>query len=875
MLEMIGKHKFKIAIAVPLGLLALYKLYKYFKKQPTVATETELQNEDEVAPTPAEIDDILNKVSMQLPEPGEAKSFGLTLGTKPVPMEKERNNVWFDKSFEITPMELRHGVSSVKSMDINQFANLIAKNIFKVEIFSDAWSGKTHLLGIVGQVFLVNTHAYVKCSDSIVLRAQVGVSNTGIKNIVTLNLHKTQFRLLSGDISFIVLGAMPACKDITKYFSDTALEGKHKGFYIFPFLKNKVQAVKYIEYNPLTYFTALEINSDAYESTVHTPTVIGSCGCPLVISNGHGYIVAGFHFSGNATKAYSIPLAYNMFKTILKDIHVMYQYEPGVIKLKYPSKEHSLTNLHNKSPFRYIEEGIANVYGSFVGFRPSRKSRVGPTFCQDWFVKHGYKVNMYAPDIKSWKPWYIAADAYCKNQHRWNDLLIAGCAESFKIDILSKIDSKQLADVKPLDIETAVNGAPGVAYIDPMPRGTSTGFPYKTTKAKYLTLREDKTVEVHQEILDTIEEIKQCYLRKEKYNVIFCANLKDEPVSASKKESGKARVFAGSPFAWSILCRQYLLPVVRLIQNNKFIFEAGPGTITQSNEWGAIFKYLTKSGKYTKFVNGDYKNYDKGMYGEFIRYAGFICSEICREAGYSEEDLLIVNGLFADMVKALMDFNGDLVQFLGSMPSGIPLTVIVNCIVNSLYMRYVFVVIMTMPPSEFQKYVRLYTYGDDNVLGVSDDLMGKYNHTSIAKVFGVYNLTYTMANKDEESRPFVTAEEISFLKRTWKFDFDMQTYLAPLDHDSINKMLTVCVHSKSVPLEAQTVSAMSSALSEYFFYGKKIFLEKRELMLKCIEENDLHCWTSKSSFPTYQELVERFNSQGTIEDFYSSAVCRD
>jgi hypothetical protein len=216
-----------------------------------------------------------------------------------------------------------------------------------------------------------------------------------------------------------------------------------------------------------------------------------------------------------------------------------------------------------------------------------------------------------------------------------------------------------------------------------------------------------------------------------------------------------------------------------------------------------------------------------------------------------------------DTAFPLVDFNGDLIQFFGSNPSGHPLTVIINGLANSLYMRYCYY--QTNPNKEcssFKKNVALMTYGDDNIMGVSKSV-DWFNHTTIQETLKTIGITYTMADKDSESIPYVSLKDVSFLKRTWRFDEDLDCYLAPLELASIHKMLTVNVRSKTIPAEEQSIATITSALGEWFFYGKEEYNARRQDMIHVIEMCDLNAWLQKSSIPTWDMLKMRFeqNSQ--------------
>jgi hypothetical protein len=205
-----------------------------------------------------------------------------------------------------------------------------------------------------------------------------------------------------------------------------------------------------------------------------------------------------------------------------------------------------------------------------------------------------------------------------------------------------------------------------------------------------------------------------------------------------------------------------------------------------------------------------------------------------------------------------MNFYGDLVQFYGSNPSGHPLTVIVNSLANSLYMRYVYCLLNPEGQNcdNFKKDVALMTYGDDNIMGVKQGC-DWFNHTRIQYALSTIGIKYTMADKEAESVPYISITQASFLKREWRFDNDIGYHMCPLEHDSIVKMLTRVVAS-SIPLEEQTMEVVASAVREYFHYGKDVFELKSEMLQKAVEEAGLLPYVEDHTFPSWLSLKEKF-----------------
>jgi hypothetical protein len=158
----------------------------------------------------------------------------------------------------------------------------------------------------------------------------------------------------------------------------------------------------------------------------------------------------------------------------------------------------------------------------------------------------------------------------------------------------------------------------------------------------------------------------------------------------------------------------------------------------------------------------------------------------------------------------------------------------------------------------FQDNVKLMTYGDDNIMGVSKNAEW-FNHTAIQKVLGDIGITYTMAEKEAESVPFISIWEASFLKRTWRFEEDLDDYACPLDHDSIEKSLMTWVASKTISAEEQMVAIITSAIREYFYYGREVFERKRRLLQGAIKHHKLEAYTCETTLPSWQYLVNQWH----------------
>ena len=233
-----------------------------------------------------------------------------------------------------------------------------------------------------------------------------------------------------------------------------------------------------------------------------------------------------------------------------------------------------------------------------------------------------------------------------------------------------------------------------------------------------------------------------------------------------------------------------------------------------------------------------------------------VAAKIFAAAGWSEDQLRTVACIAEDTAYPLTDVQGDWVMFNGSNPSGNALTVILNSIVNVLYMMMSY---YNLNPNQsldgFFDLVALITYGDDNAMGVSKSIPW-FNHTSIAGYLETIGVIYTMADKGAESVPYISINELSFLKR--RFVVEGDKVRAPLEWASIDKMLTKCVKSKSIGPEAQAIDTIRSAVGEFYEYGRDVFEVNVRKMKAIVDECCLNDFVKPSTFPTFEELEAKY-----------------
>lgn len=788
-------------------------------------------------------------------------------GNVPVPQVKEKSNMWYADDYITTHCDLGNQTIGCSQYDRESLIKMISPNLVYAQFTCDGFKPiKARGSCLYSDVYLFNNHLVESDKGDVIIINTL--QKEGISSNTSVNFSSCDiFRIPERDLCFVRLRGCVPRKDITSFFLKSYVPMKNNGFYLNRARDGQMNVLN-IEAISRKNFSHKDLGNvpiESWSGVVKFGTQDGDCGSLMVMMSPSGPVFCGIHVVGHVTSNLVYAVSVDQKSIDLAKDHFKNPTQAGSVTLSVPSREVNLKPLHYKSEVRFVEEGVAEVYGSLDIPKNNSKSTVENTIMNEYLSEHGYETKYTKPDMRSWRPWHLAFKEMVNPATNFDNQILDDCIMAFKDDILlAGIDLSMLEVYHDF---TAVNGAQGVAYVDKMNRTTSMGFPYNKSKKYFLVPIEPQfglndVVDFTEEVWKQVREIEAKLRKGIRCNPVFNANLKDEPVTHEKAKDGKTRVFAGMPVAYAIVMRKYTLSVVRLIQNNQHLFECACGISCQSKEWEQLCYHLVEY-NVLQAIAGDFRKYDKKMAAKVILCGFRLIHDLCALSGnYDAEDLRVIMTMAYDIAFNWQNFNGTLVQFFGSNPSGHVLTVIINSICNSLYMRYAFVKSTGLPASKFKENVRLMTYGDDNIMTVKDASIG-FNHTAIQTVMAECGIDYTMADKESESVPFINLYDTTFLKRSFRYDDDLGHVVAPLDHDSIEKMLMVWNKSKSICPQAQAAAVISSANMEYFWYGKEIFHEKQHLFKDLISALELENFCDSNTLCSYEVLKDRFLGSGT------------
>jgi hypothetical protein len=798
-------------------------------------------------------------------EDGDLEPQGNIYGSVESQLAKEESqNVWYTSTVELTNFDMPLASTSLVGKNIYDLRDAFQKNCIRLDIEALSSGRKCRTGGVMltGQICLFNNHV-LKDDEEFEITVIQTNPIAGLTSNIKFRVHTRDMIHDKGrDLSMMLVKSLPPFKDITKFWVEEEIP-VHR----LCMLKRENDAtMRVMDIHGVVLqhdfpIEALGIKVTMLMGMAPSPTQPGDCGSLAIAMTPRGPTMCGLHTVGYNTTLGVPYVTKSTLETMISSLTPSSFIVQGCGAPKLGlNNELTLVTPHHKSLVRYLEKGNVNVYGSFSGFRPKPRSRVCPTpLCKEMCEYFGTQIKHGKPAMSGWEPWRKNIVEMVKPTVKHDRQILDKCVKAFTADIVSRLEHGWEKELVFLSRKASVNGLPCVKFIDRLNVNSSMGFPWNKTKKEFLVPDVDDTypdgIDFKPEVWLRVDEIMNKYANGERAFPVFTGHLKDEATPLKKCEIKKTRLFTGGPVDWSIVVRSRLLAFVRLLQKNPYIFEAAPGLVTQSTEWGKVREYLTHFGE-EQIIAGDYGKFDKHMVADFVLAAFEIICNIYKKAGFDDNEVREIYCIGNDVAFPLVNVNGDLMEFFGTNPSGHPLTVVVNSIVNSLYIRYAFSV-LGGDVNAFQELVHLFTYGDDNAMGVSKTIPW-FNHTAIQEVLADIGVTYTMADKEAESQPYINIHECSFLKRKWRYDEDVGAYMAPLDEESIHRSLTMWVPSGTLNEFAQMRDVIIAANNEYFFYGKEIFNKNREFFRGVLSQAPYNAYTTDLTLPTWQDLYERF-----------------
>lgn len=577
-------------------------------------------------------------------------------------------------------------------------------------------------------------------------------------------------------------------------------------------------------------------------SEYNIQTFKGLCMAPL-ISRSNGCMISGFHLGGAPKSNTGVIGMLTQEKALAAISMLEGQYQHFVTHSggELPKKLYGepLCNPGRLNPKSHVlwldnEESDFDVYGECFG-RSTAISMV-KTSC---ISKHVHDVcgipQLWGPPkfFPRWEPWKASLKYSTNPSCGVPGSHLAWAMRDYLREVLPLFGPKRIVrDIEKLSWIESINGKPGVRFIDAIKSNTAAGYPLIGPKSQYLEKAIGEGYDDYQDakrfkknapnFIEEAERMEQIYLNRNRAYPIFKACLKDEP---TKLEKTKVRVFQSAPLAFQLLIRKYFLPIVRVYSLFPLISECAVGINCQGPEWNELNDHILQYGE-DRVLAGDYSKYDLRMPAQLILAAFTILIDCAKATGnYTDDDIIIMRGIATDMAYPVTAFDGTLVCFHGSNPSGQNLTVYINSIVNVLFMRCAFSTLY--PNTRFKDACALTTYGDDEK-GTVNKKFPMFNFNHVSEYLAEYGTVFTLPDKSssELALNYLHNSECDFLKRRSIYNPEVGMSFGALDEMSIFKSLHCFMKSKTPEVEIVTGN-IRGALHEFFAHGRETYELRR------------------------------------------------
>jgi len=719
--------------------------------------------------------------------------------------------------------------TSLKQND-DQIIISIKKSIFRLSVqINDAPNQSAFAFSLGEGLYATVGHIFASPQEKYCCVADIGQCVNNLKKQVSFTLSKTAIVSVEGDIVVFSSSKIIPRKSLKNFLPPLPDEVGRKVRTISLFPDGSLEVGHGVTTSPRPFkyqdplgntITATLYDGERYDRICRK----GDCGTLVIAESAGGWFITSMHVAGspNTPRLISQPLSAKMFASHFPQFPVANMGDYNLFE-KGNARSGPLREPSTRSISAWITKGCGDHIGSYHG-RSTMTSRVKETMICGDVCESFQRTNPLTqplmkacqdPDTLEWKdPFTISAATQANTSPHFTDHEFEICSEEYLRPMLDFIREEEIA----LDMETVDVAINGNLKFDGLPLSTSGGFNFPGSKRTWLIEREDGSYEMGKEVQAAYDSILSAYERGEKSNTMFNGCLKDEPVSLKKRTVGKTRVFTASDLAFSIIVRQQYLRVAAFIMRHNEMSECAVTMNCYGDDWGTIYDHITKFGK-TNLFDGDYTFFDKQMPAEAI-CAGFrvldrLMDEDCPR---TKRNVLICNGIKTDIMFPVVNMNGDVIMFYGSNSSGHCLTVIINSIVNSLYVRIAYFSLFE-DIKLFRTYVSLITLGDDNVVNSARQ---DFNHTTLTKALQTKGIVYTMADKNAKSIPFKNVSDVSFLKRKFVVNPDGRV-VAPIELDSVFKALCMEVCRDVISSEERLAQVYLSARREWSLHGEEIF----------------------------------------------------
>ncbi len=692
-----------------------------------------------------------------------------------------------------------------------------------------------------GYTWIVNKHAIKALGTNEIIMNYVTGNQKGqvFKYSEQLNVDQDFKFIDNSDVCIFDTQAMPKTPDISSLLAQSTkyVDTVHNGYYMKREVDGNITINKLKKIERSSGKKHTDVDDDSMLTAVSThKTVNGDCGS-ICITSTESCSIIGIHSIGNIlmldNTVYMSQINKEWFTNVVQSTNIPY----GTL---------SMNEVTRHAPTKFFNNDCIEEVGCYQLGATKYKTSVGDSPIREQLKSFDIKSEFEAPENGGDNK-YMVEYNYMNTFRNLNTCFPRSLMKKAILDyvhqVIDGIDKSEFNYIRILSTYEAINGIDGDKHVPSLNKNTSAGFPRSGIKRLYMIEQEDGKYILEPNIQKELDDCDALFKKGITVNYMVSTARKQEPIKPEKNKIGKIRVFTTFPMTYIIICRQVFLMLISFMQKHRFIFEIAIGINCYSLEWQDVLEYLTGDldNIQARFVAGDFKAYDQTMHSTSLHAVRQVILSLLYHAGWSEKDIRYAYAVFDVLIDKHIKVQNNIFRTCHTNTSGNSLTTIINCIRQSLEMRCIYYMICAnqdITITNFSSVCNMITYGDDGVIYVKDG-HDYFNHTTIQEMYDHVGITYTMAEKDEVSVPFIPLNRVTFLRRRFEYSSYHECYIAPLDIQSINKALTCWTYSNECP-EVQMFGVLNSVFLELFFHGEFIYNKYKSAINEILFKNTVY-----------------------------------
>jgi hypothetical protein len=413
--------------------------------------------------------------------------------------------------------------------------------------------------------------------------------------------------------------------------------------------------------------------------------------------------------------------------------------------------------------------------------------------------------------------------------------------EWLSTDVISNITT----DVPSHFIEelVVVNGIPGRPHYKGIELNTSPGWPFKlhSTGGKHEFFVGNPTERmIRNDIRDSVYETLSEMIKGTAPNWIWPHVLKDERRPLAKIAAVKTRLITAAPLDCTIITRFLTMHFTAGLYRSFDTTFSNVGINPLGTDWTALYQRARSHGGYC--FDGDYSAFDGILDPDLMSNAMDAINDwtFRFSSSYSiffsdGREIILNKAQHRLCLDALLASFTHTTQLLGRLlhskvqgnPSGNPLTVVLNTMVNFQYLALAYIDIfshfhLSYSYSLFKKQIFLAIYGDDFFVSTTEDVIKYYNGDNVASFLSSHHITMTSATKSNAFE-ILPLSKIQYLKRKFRQleNTRYPIYTAPIDPNTLQELTNW--YRKCPDPTVQFRTQLEAAMIECHAHGREFY----------------------------------------------------